>query len=367
MKEIECISEFLYEIEKNGVMDVDDKIFKKLEYIRDNYNKILLNIQKMIASSPIMKEMREKYDKNKSSLTEERYSNTNTNNNDKNRTKDKETIGNENKEWIDKLNNDVDNLNKASNYTNKKPKNNSTMNTINYSNADKDLDSLVNNFQQNVNGTKYRTTNPRTRSANRSNNNSSNRNKSNTMKSQRHRNLTPPETGKTPLDKINTNTILNSHRITYDSVKMLGDEVQHIKDFCLNLKRTVEENCILENEKKNFEKIKNENIKINADLTIMKEDIKEILGNYHNLVKRVNFLEEENANLRKHNKNLVRFISQHKTRGGNIQIQDQQELLYPDNVDTNPVRLRSNNNNNINVDYSSPLFLSFLPLTQFII
>jgi hypothetical protein len=117
LKEIECISEFLYEIEKNAVHEVDDKIFTKLEFIRDNYNKILLNIQKMVSSSPILLEMREKYERNKTSLTEifrdrekkdrlERPERSERNPNGKS-----VTIS-EGKEWLDKLNNDLDTLNK---------------------------------------------------------------------------------------------------------------------------------------------------------------------------------------------------------------------------------------------------------------
>jgi hypothetical protein len=118
LKEIECISEFLYEIEKNSVHDVDDKIFTKLEFIRDNYNKILLNIQKMVTSSPILMEMREKYDRNKSSLTDLiRERDTRIEKYDKGlersvRNNHKSASNNEGKEWLDKLNNDLDTLNK---------------------------------------------------------------------------------------------------------------------------------------------------------------------------------------------------------------------------------------------------------------
>jgi len=52
-------------------------------------------------------------------------------------------------------------------------------------------------------------------------------------------------------------------------------------------------------------------------MNIMKEDIKEILTNYHSVVKRVNFLEEENKNLRKHNKNLVKLIQNRASNNQN--------------------------------------------------
>jgi predicted nuclease with TOPRIM domain len=88
----------------------------------------------------------------------------------------------------------------------------------------------------------------------------------------------------------------------------LKEEIEHIKNFCKDIKKTQEENCIMQNEKKCFDKMKNENIKLNADINIIKEDIKEILTNMHNLNKRVILMEEENKNLRVHNKNLVKYI-----------------------------------------------------------
>jgi hypothetical protein len=88
----------------------------------------------------------------------------------------------------------------------------------------------------------------------------------------------------------------------------LTEEFEHLKKFVKDLKISHEENCIMENEKKNFDRIKNDHIKLNADTNILKEDVKEILTNMQQLTKRINFLEEENKNLRTHNKNLVKFI-----------------------------------------------------------
>ena len=97
-------------------------------------------------------------------------------------------------------------------------------------------------------------------------------------------------------------------RLTYNHIKNFTEELERVKSFCKEIKKSQEENCIMENEKRTFDKMKNEYIKLSADINIMKEDIKEILTNSHSLIKRVNFLEEENKNLRKHNKNLVKLI-----------------------------------------------------------
>ncbi len=141
------------------------------------------------------------------------------------------------------------------------------------------------------------------------------------------RHFTPPQKSTSAYNTINSNnTHTNSHNLqtntinpttrnqapgtknpfNYKILKNLIDEMEHLKEVCKDLKKTQEENCLLHNEKTIFEKIKNEHIKLNADMSIIKDDIKEILGNYHNLMKRVVALEEENKNLRAHNKNLVR-------------------------------------------------------------
>ncbi len=35
------------QLEKSHTLEIDEKIFAKSEYLRDNYNKVLLNIQKV--------------------------------------------------------------------------------------------------------------------------------------------------------------------------------------------------------------------------------------------------------------------------------------------------------------------------------
>ena len=110
LKEIECISEFLSDCEKSNIHEVEEKIFSKLEYIRDNYNKILLNIQKMISSSPYLLEIRENYDKSKSSLleliNEKDQPGWDIDYNLKNKTSAREGA----REWLEKLDSDLDTL-----------------------------------------------------------------------------------------------------------------------------------------------------------------------------------------------------------------------------------------------------------------
>jgi hypothetical protein len=108
-----------------------------MEYIRENYNKILLNIQKMITSSQPLTSHRNKYEKNKSSFMEV-INNNQYKNADKDSTysyskrqayqstngtmtmeKEKEkitiednTMDSAGREWLEKINNDIETINK---------------------------------------------------------------------------------------------------------------------------------------------------------------------------------------------------------------------------------------------------------------
>ena len=48
---------------------------------------------------------------------------------------------------------------------------------------------------------------------------------------------------------------VNRGMASYESLKNLTNEINHVKDFCKELKKTHDENCIMQNEKKNFEKM----------------------------------------------------------------------------------------------------------------
>jgi hypothetical protein len=129
IKEIECISQFLTELDKGDFkseLEVDDKIYTKLEFIRDNYNKILLNIQKMIANSTFLVELRNKFEKNKNSL--ELFNEVK---NEKFKEKHEEpTTSKRDKSWLDNLYNDLDKLDKVTIKKTAKTANNSVVNTV---------------------------------------------------------------------------------------------------------------------------------------------------------------------------------------------------------------------------------------------
>jgi hypothetical protein len=115
-------------MEKNGVATIDESIHTKLEYIRENYNKILLNIQKMITSSQPLMSHRDKYERNKNALMEVIGNKSNSLNKQTFKRdvpsttvtlEHKPTVGDHidtaGREWLEKINNDIDTIQKEQN------------------------------------------------------------------------------------------------------------------------------------------------------------------------------------------------------------------------------------------------------------
>jgi chromosome segregation ATPase len=201
---------------------------------------------------------------------------------------------------------DLDELNKIAENKNKAPKKDKQIsktptkkptNDARVTNIDKSLDKIdkqIGVLQKSIKENKYKT----------------GKNKIEEKKSQRN---------KTPEQK-KSNNLANAtisykeeksdkfNKISFEQLKNLNEEIDHIKEFCKNIKRSVDESCLLDNDKKAFNKMKNDFIKQSADINILKDDMQEMMRNMHFMVKRIETLEEENKNLRKHNQNLIRFV-----------------------------------------------------------
>lgn len=109
------------------------------------------------------------------------------------------------------------------------------------------------------------------------------------------------------------------------------------------------------NEKKAFERMKNDFVKVNADLNIMKEDMQEMLEKFQAVIQRVSSLEEENKNLRAHNKDLVKMI-QNPRDARNVYYEEQQPRHYRDVEQAKPSsNYHGHTSNHVNVENSTPL------------
>ena len=94
-----------------------------------------------------------------------------------------------------------------------------------------------------------------------------------------------------------------------DIINKLTQEVQHIKNYCNELQRQFDNHCLIKNEKKEFENIKKENIKLTAEVSILKDDVAELMKKYGIINSKIDSMQQENNNLKIQNKNLLNFIS----------------------------------------------------------
>ena len=89
----------------------------------------------------------------------------------------------------------------------------------------------------------------------------------------------------------------------------LTEEVEHIKNYCNELQRQFDNHCLIKNEKKEFENIKKENIKLTAEVSILKDDVAELMKKFSLINNKIDSMQQENNSLRMQNKNLLNFIS----------------------------------------------------------
>ena len=145
-------------------------------------------------------------------------------------------------------------------------------------------------------------------------------------------------------------------------INKLTQEVQHIKNYCNELQRQFDNHCLIKNEKKEFENIKKENIKLTAEVSILKDDVAELMKKYGNINNKIESMQQENNNLKIQNKNLLNFISImsnststngiNKLKNFNITSLTNQELINNKNQNNNNesmniINLINNNKNSL--------------------
>ena len=144
-----------------------------------------------------------------------------------------------------------------------------------------------------------------------------------------------------------------------DIINKLTQEVQHIKNYCNELQRQFDNHCLIKNEKKEFENIKKENIKLTAEVSILKDDVAELMKKYGIINNKIDSMQQENNNLKIQNKNLLNFISimsnSNSTNGikklKNLNLsKNNQEFITKNhnNESMNIINLINNNKNSLN-------------------
>ena len=114
----------------------------------------------------------------------------------------------------------------------------------------------------------------------------------------------------------------------------LSLDIREVNKFINSLKDQIYFNCIMDNEKKNFEKMKDDNIKLNDELNKLKDNLKILDVNYKFLLKKLSEAEEEQIYLQNENKKLIDYIQQRYMKRDFNQIQQNnvnKNFLFPQN------------------------------------
>ena len=163
---------------------------------------------------------------------------------------------------------------------------------------------------------------------------------------------------KSNISNLNKNLRNNSPCVTYNNnfmrkdpnkesiiINKLTEEVEHIKNYCNELQRQFNNHCIIKNERKEFDNIKKENIKLTAEVSILKDDVAELMKKFSLINNKIDNIQQENNNLKIQNKHLLDFISIMNNSNNNLDIKRLKSFNMNSN-NNNSKNLFSNNSNN---------------------
>ena len=97
-----------------------------------------------------------------------------------------------------------------------------------------------------------------------------------------------------------------------ETLEKMNDEFFHINNYLKELNLKIDNNCLYQKEKENFNFLKKENIKMLSDVSIMKDDIKDLILKFKNLNDKINEMQKQNEIIKNQNKNLINFIENNK-------------------------------------------------------
>lgn len=95
-----------------------------------------------------------------------------------------------------------------------------------------------------------------------------------------------------------------------DNILSLYKEIESTRGLCNNIKVYVHDNCYLLNEKKSYEKMKEENTMINKEISNLKKTIKTGTEAYKALIQKITVLEEDQIQLQNENEKLIKYIKE---------------------------------------------------------
>ena len=95
-----------------------------------------------------------------------------------------------------------------------------------------------------------------------------------------------------------------------DNILSLYKEIESTRGLCNNIKVYVHDKCYLLNEKKSYEKMKEENTMINKEISNLKKTIKTGTEAYKALIQKITVLEEDQIQLQNENEKLIKYIKE---------------------------------------------------------
>ena len=309
-KEIDLINEGLVNIkssEKNDNSKIKNNIlFQQIEYIRNNYNKLIEGINNtIISSNDLLSFYREYYKKN---------------NNKSNSIIDIKPIS------ISKIDLQIS------------PRENEKNSDILLSEIRNDISDIVSDKYYNSNFSKISSTNILSNVTSIQNDSPKKllSKFKNLLKITRYK---PKKNYKNDLTEIMNNKDIDIENVAeYEEKNLayqtLSLDIGEVNKYINNLKDQIYFNCIMDNEKKNFEKMKEDNFKLNEELTKLKDNLKILDINYKYLLRKLSETEEEQIYLQNENKKLIDYIQQRYMKRNFNQIQQNnvnKNFLFPQN------------------------------------
>ena len=113
-------------------------------------------------------------------------------------------------------------------------------------------------------------------------------------------------------NKSKSNFSKNFKENSNETLEKMNDEFFHINNYLKELNLQIDNNCLYQKEKENFNFLKKENIKMLSDVSIMKDDIKDLILKFKNLNDKINEMQKQNEIIKNQNKNLINFIENNK-------------------------------------------------------
>ena len=146
----------------------------------------------------------------------------------------------------------------------------------------------------------------------------------------------------------------NFSKNSNETLEKMNDEFFHINNYLKELNLQIDNNCLYQKEKENFNFLKKENIKMLSDVSIMKDDIKDLILKFKNLNDKINEMQKQNEIIKNQNNNLINFI------------ENQNKNNQTENFITNESFNFNNKSKNLNLNTYSDFSNNILNTNNFI-